>query len=124
MRQMQKNWGYEILHVTKDIKGLQHSKGIDGWVCDPQTLINYLRMRQHRNNVVFFTIHSAVNWQSLARLREVVPDAKIISFVYDWQNLFVPRDRLEVWNEYAENGEKYAGIEADVVDKALEGEDV
>ena len=121
MYQLHDKYGYEILCVTKEMKGIQWSPVVKCWFSDPTTMINYLRMRQNRNNVVFFTIHSAVNWQSLDRLRQVVPDAKIISFVYDWQNLFVPREKLSVWDEYADSGSKYALAEADVIDKALEG---
>lgn len=121
LRKHQAANGYEILNVNKDIKGFQYSPAIEGWCCDPQTCINYLRMRSDRNNVVFFTIHSAINWQSLDRLRSVVPDAKVVAYVYDWQNLFVKREDLHVWDQYTENGSKYAALELDIIDKALEG---
>lgn len=121
MNIVEKELGYEVLYVSKDVQGLVKSSVINKWVVDPITALNYCRIRANRNNTLWFTIHSSVNWQSLSRLREVLPDAKIVSYVYDWQNLFVPKDKLHVWNQYAEEGEKYAGEEIKVIEQALEG---
>jgi hypothetical protein len=118
---LEKKYGYNIIYVNKDIKGLQKTLGSNRWVCDPITMINYLKMRSHRDNVVWFTIHSSINWQSLASVKSVIPDAKIISYVYDWQQLFVPKEHLHVWEDYVANGPKYALAECEVIEKVLEG---
>lgn len=121
MEKVNSKLGYEILFVSKDVQGFQKSNIMKFWLSDPVNTINFLKMRNKNENVVWFTIHSSVNWQSLERLRSVLSDAKIVSYVYDWQNLFVPKDKLHVWNQYAENGSIYAGEETKVIELALEG---
>jgi hypothetical protein len=123
MKAMSEKLGYRVIYINKDCKGLQKTLGNDLWICDPITAVNYLRMRSHRKNVIFFTIHSSVNWQSITHLKTVIPDAKIVSYVYDWQNLFVPEGKLEAWEEYTPNGAKYAQVEINIIKDAVAGKE-
>lgn len=112
---LRKNLGIETLWINRMVKGYRWEPAQNIIGADLITAVKALEMRKNLDNVVALMVHMAAPHSGPWRFKARVPKIKVISLLYDAMNLWLPRDKLHLWDEYTEakgsNEGEYAALE-------------
>jgi len=107
--------------LNRSVLGMRHIQPHDVLVADVQSVVKLWRMRRDVENVIAFMVHAAVSHTAVKRLKELIPGIRIISYVYDFLDHFIPEDQKELWAEYHGSPER-ARIEYPALKAICRGE--
>jgi hypothetical protein len=112
--------GCRILWLSREILGMQNVKENQILACCLETLCKFFKLRKKKDNVVALMVHAAVSCTGVERLKRLIPGIRVVSYVYDFMNLFVHEDQMEVWKEFHGTLEQ-AKMEYEYIKKILDG---
>lgn len=97
---LEKALGCKTLWMSRQMRGMRNVKSDGVLACCLQTLVKTLRMRERVDNVVVFMVHAAVSHTGVTKMKQLVPGIRVISYIYDFIDLFVPEEQKAIWAEY------------------------
>ena len=122
---LKENSDYKVIWMSPQMKGLNQDKVKGIYLADLTTIITALRLRGRMDNVVFMMVHAACTHTAPEKVKRMLPGAKVISSIYDFMNIFVPKDKIHLWEQYVPDKsrarEEYAGLEQITQGRLVDG---
>lgn len=110
-----KHLGYKAVWVTPYVEGFSHEPHHNVLAADIPTIHRTIELRKNKENVTALMVHMAAPHTGPWRVKKRIPYFKVICFMYDIMNLWVPKERAHVWDEYGDakgsNPAEYAALE-------------
>ena len=106
---VQDNLGYKIVWVSREVKGMRYEREHDVLAGDLKTILKLARLRKQNTNTVALLVHMAAPHGSAWRIKDMIPGCKACCYLYDAINLWVPRDKLHLWDQYQNSKGSNAG---------------
>lgn len=116
-----KNLGYKVIWISPHCKGFQYDLPHDIIGTDIFTLAEMIKLRENKDNIVALLVHMACPHTGCWKLKHRIPSVKVIAFLYDIMTLWVPKDRMEIWDQY-DDAKGSNPAEYDALEETLRGD--
>jgi len=113
----------EVLWLSRQIQGMRWIPQDDVLACCLETMGKLFGMRKRRDNVVVLTVHAATSHAAPEKIKRLIPGVRTIAYMYDFMDLFVPVDKIKIWEEF-HGGKTQADMEYAYIQKIRKGETV
>ncbi len=92
-----------VVWLSRQIQGIRNEKNQRVLITD---LGNLLRLfsepgcRKNLDNTLILMVHAAVSHVGVARIKQLLPGVRVVSYIYDFMDLMVPETEIEAWKEF------------------------
>jgi hypothetical protein len=97
---VKKELGYKIAWISPHTPGFHYEPYHDVIGTDVVTLAKALELRQDRDHLVSMIVHMAAPHTASWKIKKRIPGMKVVAFMYDIMDLWVPHDQMQIWDEY------------------------
>lgn len=97
---LQDNLGYKVVWISREVKGMRYDRGYGVLAGDLGSVLKMAHLRNSNKNTVSLLVHMAAPHGSAWRMKEMLPGSKAVCYIYDCMQLWLPRDRLHLWDQY------------------------
>lgn len=120
-----KHLGYKVVWISPHCRGFQYDLHHDIIGTDVFTLHEAIKLRQNQDNIVALLVHMAAPHTGPWKIKNRIKTLKCVCFLYDIMNLWVPKERRHIWDEYDDakgsNLAEYESLEETLRGDYIEG---
>jgi len=91
--------GFQTVWCTPRVKGLFWDRAARCLLADIPTIIGFAQLRRRRDNLIWLCVHMAVSHTIPWKCKKFWPGSKVICYIYDDLDLFVPKAKHKAWDE-------------------------